>query len=378
MICLPQGIGTSSRCPFSLKVITMTENRIFPYISDSFDDLPSVMSNLGLSHMRAVIVGDTNTLPLYGSAVSDVLSGCVSRVSLYELRGGEENKTMDDILPLLEFMVSEGLDRGDCVIALGGGVVGDMAGLAASLYMRGIAVIQLPTSLLAQVDSSMGGKTGVDLLGYKNMIGAFHMPELVYTNVSTLSSLPEIQFRQGLGEVVKTAVIRDGELFDILEDRKDEVLGRGREVMLDIIKRSAMVKADIVAEDPRENGVRTLLNLGHTIGHAVEKATHFCMPHGMCVSAGLAAAANISAARGMLREADRERILALLTAFGLPVKISGPDAGQIMGLTRSDKKMKAGTLRFILPVGTGESVICTDITDDELLYGISSILEEEI
>ena len=241
-----------------------------------------------------------------------------------------------------------------------------MTGFAAATYLRGISYVQVPTTLLAQVDSSIGGKTGVDFMGYKNMVGAFHMPEFVYTNPLTLKTLPEKEFVSGMGEVLKSALLSDSEFFEWILDNMDG------------IRRTASIKEKIVDRDPTEKGERALLNLGHTIGHAIEKYKDFTMPHGMCVGLGCISAAAISMKRGYLGPEELYEIRDVCVMFGLPMFADGIDDQEILRITKSDKKMIGGHIRFILLKEIGKAVIADDVTDEEILYGIRFINGDEI
>lgn len=349
-------------------------DRIAPFVSDSFSLLPQAVSGTDLPKHRVMLVGDSNTMPLYGEQVRMILSQVFAEVSVFTFRAGEEHKNLESIEQLLLELMERRFDRSDCIAALGGGVTGDMAGFAAAIYLRGIPVIQLPTSLLAQIDSSIGGKTGIDFKGYKNMVGAFHMPALVYTNTSALKTLPDEQFTSGMGEVIKSALLADAGFFNWLLERQDEILKRDRDTLYEMIRRTAGIKTEIVRRDPTEKGERALLNLGHTVGHAVEKAKNFSMLHGDCVAVGLAAAVHISAERGLLSSEEVSSIRTACTVFGLPLSVRDLSAEEILHITKSDKKMASGQIRFILPDGIGKAFIAADVTDEELLSGIRSVL----
>ncbi len=350
---------------------------IAPVIRDTFACLPSALAGAGVQPNRVMLVGDSNTMPLYGEETERILKEYFREVHTYVFPAGEEEKQLRTIVPLLKNMMGLHFDRGDVIAALGGGVTGDMAGFAASVYLRGIPVIQLPTTLLAQIDSSIGGKTGVDLDGFKNMVGAFHMPSLVYTNPSVLATLPEEQFTAGMGEVIKSALLSDGLFFDWLIGHAEAILLRNPAVLLEMIERTARIKVDIVRRDPTEQGERALLNLGHTVGHAIEKAEQFRMLHGHCVAVGLIAAAWLSRQRGLIGSADYERIRSACALFGLPVQVSGLDADELLAITKSDKKMRSGKIRFILLRSVGEAFYSDDVSDDELLGAIRSVIGKE-
>ena len=347
---------------------------MMPVIESGFEALPSCLGMSGIQGKRCMIVADENTAPLFAEKAREKLQQAFSEVSVYVLPAGEEHKKLETLDGLFRELIRLHFDRHDVIAALGGGVVGDMAGFAAAIYLRGIRVIQLPTTLLAQIDSSIGGKTAVDFDGYKNMVGAFHMPSLVYSNTAALATLPAEQFTAGMGEVVKSALLADAEYFRFLEAHAAEIKAMDLGRMTEMIRRCARIKVGIVERDPLEKGERALLNLGHTIGHAVEKAKNFELLHGSCVALGLIAASSISQNRGLLKETDMERIRALLEAFGLPLSVSGLNAEEILSLTKSDKKMKAGRIRFVLLRSIGEAFCAEDVTDEELRSGICAIL----
>ena len=348
---------------------------IYPWIQSDFTALPKLMRSNGADGRRVMIVADTNTGPLYSAEVKRALEEVSPEVHCFTLPAGEEHKNIGTLEDLFRELIRLHFDRNDVIAALGGGVTGDMAGFAAAVYLRGIRVIQIPTTLLAQIDSSIGGKTAVDFDGYKNMIGAFHMPLFVYCNPTVLSTLMADQFSSGMGEVVKSALLADADFFHFLERNAHKINERDTAALDEMIRRCSAIKAAIVERDPKEKGERALLNLGHTIGHAIEKAKGFELLHGSCVALGLLAAARISMWRGLLNEEDLERITALLEAFGLPLTVSGVAAEEVLSLTKSDKKMAAGQIRFVLLASIGEAFVSTDVTDAEMTSGIQSLLE---
>ncbi len=351
-------------------------NSIIPVIENGFSGLSAAVRKTDLPLHRVCLVGDTNTMPLFEEALVTELKNVFETVQVYAFPAGEEHKNLDSIRGLLAFLMDHHFDRKDCIAAVGGGVAGDMAGFAASVYLRGIPVIQIPTTLLAQIDSSIGGKTGVDFEGYKNMVGAFHMPALVYTNPLALTSLPKDQFISGMGEVVKSALLGDRDFYDWLKVHHDAVLAKDPQAMHTMIERTAGIKVRIVTEDPEEHGIRAFLNFGHTIGHAVEKYKNFALAHGVCVGLGISAAAHMSAERGYITEEDVKDVQTSLASFGLPLVTDGLDAREVLRITKSDKKMSNGQIRFILLKSLGEACLCDDVTDEEILDGIRFIMED--
>ena len=259
------------------------------------------------------------------------------------------------------------------VLVLGGGVVGDLTGFGAATYLRGIDFIQVPTTLLAQVDSSVGGKTGVDFQQYKNMVGAFHQPRLVYMNLSTLSSLPAEQFACGMGEILKTGLICDGDFFRYVCCEQKEIKKLDMEQIARMVRRCCEIKAGVVERDPKEQGERALLNLGHTVGHAVEKLKNFTLLHGQCVGVGLVAAAYLSMQRGLLTKEEYQEICQGCSDYDLPVHVDGLIPEEVLSATKKDKKMEQGHIRFILMDGIGKSFIDKTVTDEEMLSCIQEI-----
>ncbi len=280
---------------------------------------------------------------------------------------GESYKTLATLSRILDVAVANRLARDSTVVALGGGVVGDMAGFAAACYQRGVDFVQVPTTLLAQVDSSVGGKTGVNHPGGKNLIGAFHQPIAVIADTDTLATLPPRELRAGLAEVIKYGLIHDAAFFDWLEVNIDRLLAGNAEALTHAIRRSCEVKAEIVGKDERERGDRALLNLGHTFGHAIEAATGYATwLHGEAVGAGMLMAAAMSRECGYLSDADVARLRALLNRVGLP--IAAPDVSPAAALEhmKIDKKVKAGRMRFVLLKRIGAAVVTADYPAEAL------------
>ena len=323
---------------------------------------------------RICLISDSNVYPLYGNRVVQALESADFQVCTLVFDAGEASKKPETVLNMVNYMAREGLTRGDLVVALGGGVVGDLTGFGASTYLRGIDFIQVPTTLLAQVDSSVGGKTGVDFLQYKNMVGAFHQPRLVYMNMSTLQSLPNREFTCGMGEILKTGLICDEEFFRFVCKNQPEISKLDLSMLSRMIRRCCEIKAGVVERDPKEQGERALLNLGHTVGHAVEKMKNFQLLHGQCVGVGLIAAAYLSMQRGLLTEEEYEEIRKGCHSYNLPLSVDSLNAGDVLAATKKDKKMEAGHIKFILMDGIGKSFIDKTVTDEELLQAIREIL----
>lgn len=344
------------------------------YFEEDFSGLAQAVREEGLAGRRLCIVSDTNVAPLYADAVREVLKQVSPEVSTFIFEAGEKNKNLDTVQELYRTLIEDGIDRKGILVALGGGVVGDLTGFAAATYLRGIDFIQVPTTLLAQVDSSVGGKTGVDFQQYKNMVGAFHQPRLVYMNMSTVKSLPPAEFACGMGEILKTGLICDGDFFRYVAEHASQIKKLDLNMLSKMIRRCCEIKAGVVERDPKEQGERALLNLGHTVGHAVEKLKNFQLLHGQCVGIGLVAAAFLSLKRGLLTQEQYEEICQGCEAYDLPQKVDGLHAPEVLAATKKDKKMEQGHIRFILMNGIGKSFIDNHVTDEELLSAIREIL----
>jgi 3-dehydroquinate synthase len=316
---------------------------------------------------HVLVLSNTTVAPLYLGRVTQALDGL--SWSTYLLEDGEAHKTYANIGRVLEALAALGATRDACVVALGGGVIGDMAGFAAACWMRGIDFIQMPTTLLAMVDSSVGGKTGVNLPAGKNLVGAFHQPRAVVADIDTLATLPEREYRAGLAEVIKGAAIGDEPFFAWLEQHADALARRDDAVLIEAIARKVRYKAGVVARDETEQGERALLNLGHTFGHALETAGHYTtLLHGEGVAVGMRLAAQLSERLGMSTQADSERLRRLLERVGLPTTIPpGMDPLQLLALMRLDKKNTAGTLRLILWRGIGQAEIVGGVDEADVL-----------
>jgi 3-dehydroquinate synthase len=315
---------------------------------------------------HALVISNTTVAPLYLPRIAAGLEGL--RWSSFLLEDGELHKSFANVGRALDALGQLGATRDACVIALGGGVVGDLAGFTAACWMRGIDFIQMPTTLLAMVDSSVGGKTGVNLPRGKNLVGAFHQPRAVIADTDTLATLPEREYRAGLAEVVKGAAIGDQAFFAWLEQHADALAAHDRDTMLEAIARKVQYKAGVVARDETEQGERALLNFGHTFGHALETAGHYStLLHGEGVAIGMLLAARMSERLGMSEPADTARLEQLLRKLGLPVAIPpGMDATQLLDLMRLDKKNMAGQLRLILWRGMGRAEIVGGVDEAQV------------
>lgn len=317
---------------------------------------------------HALIVSDRNVAPLYADALQVALRSAKpdSDIGLHVIDAGEASKTLVNFTAVIDSLAAQGATRDACMFALGGGVVGDLAGFAAACWMRGIDCVQLPTSLLAMVDSSVGGKTAVDIPAGKNLIGAFHLPRAVVIDTATLATLPPRELRAGLAEVVKYGAIFDAGFIDWLEANVDALLALDEAAIAHAIAASCRYKAAVVARDPFEKGERALLNFGHTFAHAIETEQGYGgLVHGEAVAVGMVLAARLSARLGLASDADASRLEALLQRFGLPVAVpAGLDAEPLIARMRLDKKNDASGLRLVLWDGMGRARVVPGITED--------------
>ncbi len=359
-------------------VITVKENELPIYdihIEKDYGQLYKALEMLKITNGKVCIVSDTNISVHYISEVSNLVKEYAKDVKTYTLTPGEEHKNLSTVNALYEFLIESKFDRQDLLIALGGGVVGDLTGYTAATYLRGIRFIQMPTSLLAMVDSSIGGKTGVDFLAYKNMIGAFHQPKEVYINLSTLFTLSDEQFYSGFGEVIKYGLITDPEYYQWLKDNASRILSKDMVALEEMIVRSCENKRVVVEKDPTEQGDRALLNFGHTIGHSVEKLMDFKLLHGNCVSIGMVAASYLSFLRGNITKEELDDIIETLKLYHLPTTITKLNIDEIIDATKNDKKMEAGNIKFILLQTIGHAIIDKTVTDLEMKQAIEFIME---
>ena len=348
------------------------------YLEPDFAKLPEAVEPLNIKERKLCIVADSTTAELYGAELKEILKETCTYVSMFVFPAGEVNKTLNTVRDLYEHLILEKFDRKDMLVALGGGVVGDLTGFAAATYLRGIGFIQIPTTLLSQVDSSIGGKTGVDFDAYKNMVGAFHMPRLVYMNLNVLKTLPDRQFACGMGEIIKHGLIQDSDYLEKLSKYQREIREKNYAALLWMVAGSCKVKRHVVEEDPTEQGIRAWLNFGHTIGHSVEKLKDFTLCHGECVAIGCAAAAWMSWKRGLISEKEKEAAEQLLLDYQLPVRVKGLKPEDIVKTTKLDKKMDAGKVKFVLLKKIGEAFVTRDVEDEELLRASRYVCGEEI
>jgi 3-dehydroquinate synthase len=343
-------------------------------IEKDFSMLASSFEQLGVSGRKVCIVTDSNVGPLYADAAKAELEKTGNQVFIYTFPAGEQNKNLDTVEDVYEFLIRNHFDRKDMLAALGGGVVGDLTGFTAATYLRGIQFIQIPTSLLAQVDSSIGGKTGVDFRAYKNMVGAFYQPKLVYMNMSTLLSLDTRLFNSGFGEIIKHGLIKNNNYYQWLKDNVETIKSREYSALEEMIAGSCEIKRNVVELDPTEKGDRALLNFGHTLGHAIEKQMNFKLYHGECVVLGMIAALKICVSRGTLISDEFNDALRVFKEYEFPVTVEGITISDVIRVSKSDKKMDAGKIRFILLKSVGDAYIDTTVSDDEMSAALDGIV----
>jgi 3-dehydroquinate synthase len=333
------------------------------------DTLGAGAKELGLGK-ACVLISDANVARLYGPRATDSLRTAGFHPVEITVPAGEKSKSLDQVQWICERMIDARLDRRSWVVALGGGVVGDLAGFVAAIYYRGVPYVQAPTTIVAQVDSAVGGKTGVNAPNGKNLIGAFHQPSLVLADVATLATLPEREFNEGFAEVIKHAAIRDRTLLDAVAAPLD----RGN--LAQLIRRNVEIKARIVEADERETtGERALLNFGHTVGHAIEAAAGYgTLLHGEAISLGLVAACRLSVARAGLDPAEAARVTELLEQYRLPVRLpAGIPTETILSALKSDKKFEAGAIRFVLCPRLGEAFVSKDVTLEDITRAVTGL-----
>lgn len=317
-----------------------------------------------ISGNRVALITNATVGALYVDKVAAALD---NMIDVIEIGDGETFKNLTTYAEVMDRMIAGRHNRTTTIVALGGGVVGDLAGFVAATYQRGVNYVQVPTTLLAQVDSSVGGKTAVNHPGGKNMIGAFYQPQLVVADVSALGSLPEREFRAGLAEVIKYGVIRDAEFFAWLEANREALLARDADALVHAVRRSCEIKAEVVSSDEREQGVRAILNFGHTFGHAIEALTDYEQYlHGEAVAIGMAMAADLSVAIGRCGLDSAQRVRNLVEAYGLPVRSPDLKEDAMIDAMGMDKKVVDGRMRFVVAEGIGAAAVTGDVSRETI------------
>ena len=314
----------------------------------------------------AAVVSDENVAPLYGDRAIASLRQAGYRADIIVVPPGESSKSLEVAATLYDRLLRMGLERSSPIVALGGGVVGDLTGFVASTLYRGVPFIQIPTTLAADVDAGVGGKTGVNHPRGKNLVGTFYQPRVVLIDTDTLTTLDPRDLRAGLTESIKHAVIRDADFFTWHEGRIDQILAAEPDTMAELVRRNCEIKAAVVAEDERENGIRAILNYGHTIGHAIETIADYTYRHGEAVALGIIAANQIAVARGLIDRPLADRVESLLLMSQQPTTVAPLDRDHLHELMARDKKVIQGKLKFVLPTAMGQTTMVTDVTFEEI------------
>lgn len=337
--------------------------RSYPiYVTTDYKGIARCIADARIAGKLTVIT-DTNVERHQAGEFVSELEACGLKASLFVVEAGEGCKNLDTVKMIYRHLMQVDTDRSSALIALGGGVVGDVAGFAAATYLRGIPFIQVPTSLLAQADSSVGGKVGVDFEGSKNMIGAFYQPRFVYMNVNSLRTLPLRELKSGLAEIIKHGIIADGDFFEYVDNNAERILSLDENVLQYVARMNCSIKGRVVEQDEKEGGLRAVLNFGHTIGHAIESVSGFRLLHGECVSLGMIGAFMMAQYLGMVDEAAVKKVVSILDKIGLPVRITGMDIDSVYRQMFNDKKAKGRKLLFVLPKRIGEVIRL--VVDDE-------------
>ena len=357
-----------------LKIKTKTSE--YPIIiNDSFKGLPEAFERVSLTGRKLCIISDSNVAPIYLDEVKKLLEGRFLKVVSYVFEAGENSKNLDVISDFYDFFAREQLDRRSVLVALGGGVTGDMTGFAAATYMRGIPFVQVPTTLLAQVDSSVGGKTGVDYKGNKNMVGAFYQPWFVYINTSTLNTLPPREFSAGMAEAVKHGYIIDKDYLYYIMVNRQAIKALDPKALSKVVYGSCKCKAYVVSKDEKETGLREILNFGHTFGHAVETICGFRLIHGECVAIGMTAALYFSMQRGRITKRDMKAAQEILTYFDLPVDVKDISTEKVYEQMFYDKKTKDNKINIVTLDKIGSAYTEKDPGEEEIMAALGYIVK---
>lgn len=342
------------------------------YINNDFNQLNYYIEKFGDVN-KIIIIVDSNVDIHYSSEFISSIKFNKNKVYKYIIKSGEESKNLNTIYTIYKFLIDINAAKDSLIIALGGGVTGDVAGFVAATYLRGIRYVMIPTTLLSQADSSIGGKVGVNFDNIKNMIGAIYQPKFVYINISLLRTLPKRQINSGMAEVIVHALIKDLELFEYIERNIEKILLLDKDIMNCVLKKSCEIKARIVEKDEKDSGIRKMLNFGHTIGHAIESVYGFNLLHGECVSLGIIGAFNIACELGSVDYKQVERIECLLDKIGLPKRIKNLNSEEIFKIIAFDKKIRDEKITFILPKKIGQVFICNTINKETIINAISKL-----
>lgn len=356
-----------------VKVKTQMEFYSIGLFSD-FENLPAMAWQTGMKGRKLCLVTDSNVSERYLIEIEKILKDTFSEITHFVFPAGESQKNLETISQLYHFYLENKFDRKTVIAALGGGVTGDMAGFSAATYLRGIPFVQIPTSLLAQVDSSVGGKVGVDFKNSKNIIGAFYQPKFVYINIKTLETLPARELSAGMAEVIKYGLIVSKAFYSWLKENKNAIRSQEREIVAEMIAKCCEFKAEVVSQDEKEQGLREILNFGHTIGHAIETLKEFELVHGECVGIGMIAALYLSYKKGYLTMEEVSDVKELLQFFQIPVKAEGLQREAVYQQLFLDKKVKENKINFVLLNCIGKAFTLSSLTKEEILDAISYVL----
>jgi len=341
--------------------------------SDSLEKLGEMLKIYDLAQ-QAIVITDTNIYKFYENTIHKTLKPHLKSFESVKIRSGEKSKSLSTVNNIIPQMLELGYDKKAVVLAFGGGVVGDIAGFVASVYKRGIRWVQVPTTLLAQVDSSIGGKTGVNHNLGKNLIGTIYQPKMVWSDLAILKTLTKREIICGIGEIIKYGIIQDAQLFNLIEESLDEILALDLDLMQDIITRCCEIKADIVAYDEYESGLRMILNFGHTIGHALEAISDYKkLSHGEAVMLGMLAESKMAVASELLSAGEFNRIKKLIARFELQGKVKNLDSNKIIDYMKNDKKTLSGNLRFVLPEKIGKVCVVENVKSQLIKTGLKQI-----
>lgn len=355
-----------------------TESKSYDIVfKASFNDLLEEILGLDKDFSKIAIISDQQVGKLYQDEIKHQIEPHFNEVFTYSFVPGEFQKHLGTVSEFYHFMIENKLDRKSLLIALGGGVTGDMVGFAAATFMRGISFVQIPTSLLAQVDSSIGGKTAVDFNGYKNLVGAFYQPELVYINTATLKTLSKKEFISGMGEVIKHGIIADPNYLKFIQENHQAIVALDHEILSKMIRESCAIKCSVVSKDERENGIREILNFGHTAGHAIEKLKNFELLHGECVGIGMVIALTISHNLGTISKEEYEFCIKIIVAYDMPVTISGLCAEEIYQEMFSDKKTSHNQITYVLVNPLGHAIVKKQLDKELIMAAIEAVIVEE-
>lgn len=347
-------------------------------IESGFEALKTKMNNLEMNNRKVCIVSDEAVFPIYGEEVKNIFENNCKSVTVVVLESSEISKSLESVAQTYKVLLDNEFNRTDYIVALGGGVVGDYSGFIAATYKRGMNFIQIPTSLQAMVDSSIGGKAGIDFEDYLNHIGTFKQPRFVYSNVDCLYTLDDIQFYSGFAQVMRYAIIKSSSVYEWIIDKMYEITDKDKSTLMDMIEQTVNIKKIYIEKDPFDiTGDRAILNLGQTVGNAIEKSKNFSMSHGDCTALGIIAAAHISLKRNMLSLDEYLEIRDMFVPFNLPITVDELDFDEVLNNIRADKKQSEDGLAFILLKRIGKAVIDRNVTDEEILEALKEIRFEE-